>query len=253
MFTDTLFGHEKGAFTGADSNRPGLAEDANKGSLFLDEIGDLDVSSQVKLLDFLDKHEFRALGSDKAKTSEARIIAATNADLEKKIGDGKFRDDLYNRFTHKLYIPPLRERYEDLPELANHFLEIASNEAGKEKPAAPEELFKLLGTYYFPGNIRDLRSMIFEAVSKHQEGMLSLSAFKKYMKKHPGPNLYSKAQIKEKGQKRIIVEGGYFTLKELEKVYIDEVLEKANGNQTIAARYLGIDKSTLSRKLKKNR
>jgi DNA-binding NtrC family response regulator len=135
VFADTLFGHRKGAFTGADQTRTGLAEKASGGTLFLDEIGDLSPASQVKLLRFLQEGEFFPLGSDVAKRSDARIVVATNQELETLQNAGTFRKDLYYRLRiHHVHIPPLRERTEDLPLLLNHFLEKAAKILGKKNP-----------------------------------------------------------------------------------------------------------------------
>ena len=169
VFADTLFGHRKGAFTGADQTRSGLVEQASGGTLFLDEIGDLSPASQVKLLRLSQDGEFFPLGSDVAKRSDARVLVATNQDLEFLQSSGRFRKDLYYRLcAHHVHLPPLRERREDLPLLIDYFLETASQTLGKKKPTPPKELFILLSTYHFPGNIRELQSMVLDAVSSHQ-------------------------------------------------------------------------------------
>jgi DNA-binding NtrC family response regulator len=138
MFADSLFGHKKGAFTGAVESRAGLAQKAKGGTLFLDEIGDLTFPSQVKLLKFLDTREYYPLGSDLAMRSDARIVVATNRDLDKLIDSEKFRKDLYFRLsTHEVRIPPLRERKEDLPLLLHHFLQEAAQKLSRKKPSVP--------------------------------------------------------------------------------------------------------------------
>jgi DNA-binding NtrC family response regulator len=153
VFSDTLFGHGKFAFTDAKEPRPGLVERASGGTLFLDEIGDLNTTSQVKLLRLLQDGEFFPLGSDVAKRSDARIMVATNQDLDALQSSGKFRKDLYYRLCdHHIHIPPLRNRLEDLPVLAEHFLAKASKTLDKKKPTPPAELITLLSTYHFPGN-----------------------------------------------------------------------------------------------------
>ena len=184
VFTDTLFGHKKGAFTGADRARIGLVEQASGGTLFLDEIGDLSADLQVKLLRLLQEGEYFPLGSDVTKRSDARVVVATNQELQTLQESGKFRKDLYYRLcAHHVHIPPLRERREDLPLLAEHFLEKSSEALGKKKPTPPKELFILLSSYHFPGNIRELKSMIWDAVSYHKIGKLSLDAFKTHIRK----------------------------------------------------------------------
>ena len=179
VFADTLFGHKKGAFTNALEARAGLLEQAAAGTLFLDEIGDLSAVSQVKLLRLLQDGEYLPLGSDIAKRSDARAVVATNQDLESARNAGRFRKDLYYRLCgHRVHIPPLRERREDLPVLLDHFLDEAARSQGKRRPTPPEELHKLLAAYHFPGNVRELESMVFNAVSLHSAGKLSMDAFK---------------------------------------------------------------------------
>lgn len=184
MFSDTLFGHRKGAFTDAVSGRAGFIESAASGTLFLDEIGDLSMPSQVKLLRLLQEKEYYPLGDDEPRYSDALIITATNKDLYMLQGEEKFRKDLFYRLdVHHIHLPPLRERLDDLPLLVDHFLEEAARSLGKRKPTPPPELYSQLSIYHFPGNIRELRSMIFKAVSLHKSKMLSLDTFKEYIRK----------------------------------------------------------------------
>jgi DNA-binding NtrC family response regulator len=157
MFSDTLFGHKRGAFTGADQAREGLIARATGGTLFLDEIGDLSESSQIKLLRLLQEQEYYPVGSDTPRKSDARVIVATNKSLKVLMSSGKFRTDLYYRLcTHQIEIPALRERPDDIPLLVEHFLEKASRSLGRSKPATPQELLRILGGYNFPGNVREL-------------------------------------------------------------------------------------------------
>jgi len=177
-FADTLFGHKKGAFDGALENQPGLVEQAVRGTLFLDEIGDISLSSQGKLLRLLDDGVFSPLGSDLAKRSDARVVAATSEDLEGVRNSERIRRDLYCRlWRHHVHIPPLRERGEDLPALLDHFLEKAAGSLGRDKPAPPHGLAELLASYQFPGNVRELEAMVYKAVSE-ASGELSLDGFK---------------------------------------------------------------------------
>jgi len=251
VFADTLFGHKKGAFTGADQARSGLIEQASGGTLFLDEIGDLSAPSQVKLLRLLQDGDFFPLGSDVAKGSNARIIVATNQDLDGLKSSGKFRKDLYFRLCdHHIHIPALRERLEDLPILVEHFLEKASKTLGKKKPTPPNELSILLSTYHFPGNIRELESMIFDAVSSHKSGKLSMESFKSHIyKKHPRFETESKQLLQEK-KVLISFSEQLPTLKQTEQLLIDEAMKRADGNQSIAALSLGITRQALNRRLK---
>jgi DNA-binding NtrC family response regulator len=249
VFADTLFGHKKGAFTDAREARSGLIERAAGGTLFLDEIGDLSTTSQVKLLRLLQEGEFFPLGSDVAKRSDARIVVATNQDLDALQSSGQFRKDLYYRLCdHQIHIPPLRRRREDLAVLIEHFLEKASKALDKKKPTPPVELITLLSTYHFPGNIRELESMIFDAVSSHGSGKLSMDSFKAHLSK--GSVTDAPDSTPEKGA-LIRFSHQLPTLKQIEQLLIDEALKRANDNQSIAALSLGISRQALNKRLKK--
>lgn len=250
MFSDTLFGHTKGAFTGADSVRPGLIRNAENGILFLDEIGDMDMRSQVKLLRLLQEKEYSPLGSDTTRASNARIIAATNVDIEDRVNHNVFRRDLFFRLaTHHIHIPPLRERLDDLPLLIDRFLDEASVALNKKKPGVPKELRTLLSTYAFPGNIRELQSMMFDAMVRHQNGTLSLGFFRDYMQKKTG-KVNVELKFPNDEEKPIFFGDHFPTLKEVEDFLIKEAMDRSDGNQTIAAQLLGISQSTLSRRFK---
>jgi DNA-binding NtrC family response regulator len=252
VFADTLFGHKKGAFTDAREARSGLIERAAGGTLFLDEIGDLSPTSQVKLLRLLQEGEFFALGSDMAKRSNARIVVATNQDLDALQSSGQFRKDLYYRLCdHRIHIPPLRSRREDLAALAAHFLDKASNALGKKRPTAPPELVTLLSTYHFPGNVRELESMIFDAVSSHKSGKLSMELLKSHISKaHPFSRTDAEEPLPEK-RSLIGFSDQLPTLKEIEQLLIEEAMNRSNGNQSIAALSLGISRQALNKRLKK--
>jgi DNA-binding NtrC family response regulator len=249
VFADTLFGHMRGAFTGADQPRRGMIEEAADGTLFLDEIGDLSIPSQVKLLRLLQEGEYFPLGSDRPKRLKARVVVATHQDLSLKQAAGTFRRDLYYRLcTHMVHVPPLRERKGDLPPLLDHFLEEAARNLCKKKPTPPRELLQLLATYNFPGNIRELKSLVFNAVSVHRDRVLSMDTFLKTIgrpetkhsldvAKQPEQNLYA-------GLERLPTFG------EAAELLVEEAMSRANGNQTIAARLLGISQPALSKRLK---
>jgi DNA-binding NtrC family response regulator len=249
VFADTLFGHKKGAFTGADQARSGLLEQASGGSLFLDEIGDLNAASQVKLLRLLQDGEFCPLGSDVPKRSDARVVVATNQNLEALEASGNFRKDLYYRLCdHHVHIPPLRERLEDLPLLVEHFLEKASKTLDKKKPTPPDELVTLLSTYDFPGNIRELESMLFDAVSAHKGGKLSMEPFKGHIFKDRTPH---EDDLPKEQRTFMTFPEKLPTLKEAEDLLIREALQRAEGNQSIAALCLGISRQALNKRLRK--
>ncbi len=250
-FSDTLFGHVRGAFTGADRARRGMIDQAQGGTLFLDEIGDLSLMSQVKLLRLLQEGEYFPLGSDTPKTSNARIIFATNRDLARMQTEGNFRKDLYYRLkAHQVQLPALRERLADLPLLLNHFFEKASRELGKKIPTAPDELRVLLGTYHFPGNIRELSGMVYDAVSRHDSGKLSMDAFKQAIGHHPQDNSSLPAP---QDSALLSFSDRLPTLNEASDLLVHEALRRSENNQTIASTLLGITRPALSKRLKKLR
>ncbi|MFC2173213.1 sigma-54-dependent transcriptional regulator [Acidobacteriota bacterium] len=254
VFTDTLFGHSKGAFTGANGARTGLVEQASNGTLFLDEIGDLSISSQIKLLRLLEEHEYYPLGADMPKLTDARIIVATNQDIQALLASKRLRKDIYYRLrTHHAHIPPLRDRMDDLPALVNHFLLEAARELGKKKPTPPKELFSLLNTYHFPGNIRELRAMILDAVSNHKSGVLSLELFKSGLGSDGAVPSKLSAGASIGDDSEISFPECMPTLKQVERMVITEALRRSEGNQTIASRLLGISRQALNRRLKSER
>ncbi len=254
IFADTLFGHHKGAFTDAREARDGLIENAAGGTLFLDEIGDLSRGAQVKLLRLLQDGRFFPLGSDVAKRSDARILVATNQDLDALQASGKFRKDLFYRLcAHRISLPPLCERKEDLPALVDHFLGLAAKTFDKKKPTPPDELMTLLATYHFPGNVRELEAMVFDAVASHKTGKLSLASFKT----HIAPKHLTTATVladSGSGQSPLIAFTDQLpTLKQSEQLLIDEALRRADNNQAIAALSLGISRQALNKRLRKKR
>ncbi|MFP5213679.1 MAG: sigma-54-dependent transcriptional regulator, partial [Acidobacteriota bacterium] len=250
IFSDTLFGHVRGAFTGASEGRSGMVEQASGGTLFLDEIGDLSPVCQVKLLRLLQEGEYFPVGSDRPKRLNARIVAATNHDLSVKQTSGQFRKDLYYRLcTHHIHVPPLRERSEDIPLLLNHYMEEAAQALGKKKPSYPKELPVLLSTYAFPGNVRELKAMIYDAVSRHGSKMLSMSSFLNAIGKAGAP----RAVVEEhETDNPFSVMDQLPTLDEAAELLIVEAMHRARGNQTIASRMLGISQPALCKRLKKS-
>jgi len=250
VFADTLFGHVRGAFTGADESRRGMIEQAADGTLFLDEIGDLSLTSQVKLLRLIQEGEYYPLGSDVPRRLQARIVVATHCDLAAKQRSQQFRSDLYYRLrAHHVHIPPLRERKDDLPLLLDFFLDEACREFGKKVPTYTKELLTLLSNYGFPGNMRELKSMVYDAVSLHTSKMLSMNAFIQAMGMKGDVLPETEA---EQG-------GGYnpFTLcEELPSLnsaidyLLTETMRRCDNNQTQAARVLGISQPALSKRLK---
>jgi len=257
VFSDTLFGHVKGAYTGANRTRNGLIEQAAGGTLFLDEIGDLNHASQVKLLRLLQEGEYFPLGRDRPRKSDARIVAATNRNLSRLLETGEFRKDLnYRLRTHRIYIPPLRERLDDIPLLVEHFLADAAQSLGKKKPTPSPELFTLLKNYSFPGNIRELQSMIIDAVSRHKTGVLALQAFRAHIDRSQPNKTVTGGQPTDgkRGTPKIAFAAQELpTIKEATDLLVREALQRADGNQSIAAGMLGISQQALSKRLKKAR
>ena len=256
MFSDTFFGHRRGAFTGADSARHGLIEQASDGTLFLDEIGDLGMESQTKLLRFLQDGEYRHLGEDAPIGSNVRIVAATNQTIESLTGSGNFRSDLYYRLeTHHIHLPPLRERKGDIPLLVSHFLKRAAEALGKKIPVPPPELFTLLSTYHFPGNIRELEGMVNDAVGRHRGGVLSTESFREKIDEQT--SILHGDTVPRAGEVSVV--DGLSSLhklpklKEMEELLIAEALKRADGNQTIAAQLLSISRKALNNRLNRAR
>ena len=246
-FSDTLFGHTKGAFTSAEKDRPGMIENAAGGTLFLDEIGDLNPSSQIKLLRLLQEGEYFPLGSDTPHIANCSFIFATNHDLELNQQQGTFRKDLYYRLkAHHLEIPALRDRREDLPLLLEAFFEEAAKSFDKQKPAVPKELPGVLGSYYFPGNVRELRAIVFNAIGQHKSHKLSLDSFKQAIDQ----NRDTKSALPGENQK-ITFPDLLPTLEEIGMLAVEEAMRRADGNITNAANLLGITRQGLSKRLKK--
>ena len=254
LFSDTLFGHKKGAYTGAEIERKGLIEKAENGTLFLDEIGDLRVESQVKLLRLLQDGKYFPLGSDVAKLSDARIIVATHKDLNKMKEDDTFRKDLYYRLqAHHVHIPPLRERKKDIAILISHFLDKASIALNKKRPKSPKELYTSLTNYSFPGNVRELEGIIFDAVSRHSSGILSIESIRK---KTIGTEEELKSENNSKTalnnfDESIIFTAQFPTFKDAELLMIKEALKRSDNNQTIAAQLLGITRRALNNRIQR--
>ena len=241
LLESELFGHEKGAFTGATARRIGRFEEADGGTLFLDEIGELSQAVQVKLLRFLQEHEFQRLGGNQTLRTDVRVISATNRELEQRVKEGAFRDDLFYRLNVVLMsLPPLRERKEDIPILIDHFLKKYAEENGKEIAGLSSEAQDVLLKYDYPGNVRELENIIERAVVIAREAVISVE------------DLPFRESMEETAAGRKAEEGLLRgSIEELEKKLIVEAMEKAGDHQSHAAELLGISERMLRYKLKK--
>jgi len=252
MLNDTLFGHIKGAYTGATEPRKGILGQTEGGTVLLDEIGDLGLASQIKLLRVLESGEYYPLGSDLPRRTTARFLLSTHLDLEDLVNRGRFRNDLYYRIAmHRVRIPPLRERKGDMPMLTELFVREAAKELDRPAPRIPAQLYRLLDTYVFPGNVRELRAMVFSAVSNSGSATLSMSPFKGAM----GDSILLKGQNAEvpiEANERGIRFGERLPmLKDVTRALINEALKRSQGDQTIAAQLLGISHQALNKRLKR--
>lgn len=250
MFSDTLFGHKKGAYTGATYDRDGLIKKSAAGTLFLDEIGDLNELSQIKLLRLLQENEYFPLGSDIPEISQASLVVATNQDLKQRMMEGTFRKDLYYRlYTHQITIPPLRNRPDDIPVLLQHFISHAAKIMGKPAPLHRKELLQLLLTYDFPGNVRELQAMVYDAVAK-SSSRLSSESFSEKISREQG---YS---FSDAGSADTDFHGITFnrfpTLRQADEELIRKALEISKGNQKIAGQLLGITRQALNNRLRRS-
>jgi DNA-binding NtrC family response regulator len=250
VFSDTLFGHVKGAFTGADSRRRGLIERASGGTLFLDEIGDLSHGSQVKLLRLLQENEYMPVGHDMALQTDARIIASTHADLWTLQQENRFRKDLHYRLrTHRILVPPLRERKEDLALLADHFLAEAARNLDKPKPLLTPKVLELIQAYHFPGNVRELQAMIFDALAQHRSGDLPIAVIENHMARGRQAE-GTVTRDPSAAAAAITFADPLPTIKEATRLLIETALMRTGNNQSRAAAMLGISQQALSKRLK---
>jgi transcriptional regulator with PAS, ATPase and Fis domain len=235
-----LFGHVRGAFTGAASNKRGLFEEADGGTLFLDEVGNLSLLMQSKLLRFLQEHEIKRVGGTESIKLDVRVIGATNQPLEPLVKSGKFREDLFDRLNvMTILLPPLRERKEDIPLLANHFLRKFSEENHKKISHISPEALKIIIQYSWPGNVRELEHTIERSVILSIHPIILPEDLPRKMSEE---STTPEAQISEEP----------LSLRELEKRYVIKVLERTGGNKKKASEILGIDRATLYRILEKD-
>ncbi|MFH1976734.1 MAG: sigma-54 dependent transcriptional regulator [Pseudomonadota bacterium] len=251
LMESELFGHKKGAFTGATQDKKGLFEVADKGTIFLDEIGDLSIHLQVKLLRVLQERAFKPVGGNEDISVDIRIISATNKDLEKEVIEGRFREDLFYRLNViEIKLPPLRERKSDLRILAQHFLEKYSNEMGKEVTKLSSYAINLLNNYPFPGNIRELENLMERSVAITDTNIILPDSL--------AISMHKRRRFVEgvKGRRfdlNDIVKGVSLDtiLEDLERAYIIKALEFSGGDKIKAAELLGINARSMRYRLDK--
>jgi DNA-binding NtrC family response regulator len=239
LLESELFGHVRGAFTGAVVNKRGLFEEARGGTLFLDEIGEISPAIQMKLLRVLQDHEIRPVGGNVSKQIDVRIVAATNADLEAMIEKGTFREDLYYRLSViPIHLPDLKERREDVPLLAMHFIKRFAAEAEKPVTGIEEDAIQHLCQHEWPGNVRELENVIERTVMLTNNPRITIEDLPASFR--PGADKTSTSTLPSG-----------WTLEQLEDAYIEQVLTETSGHKTKAAEILGIDRRTLHRKIGK--
>ncbi len=264
LLESELFGYRKGAFTGAEENRPGHFEIANNGTLFLDEVGDLPITLQAKLLRVLQEKEVQRLGSSEAKSVDVRILAATNQNLEKMVKEKKFREDLFFRLNViPIHLPPLRERKEDIPLLCEYFLAKLSQETGGPRKTLSPEAMQMLEDYRWPGNIRELENVIKRAAILSANETLHVQDFAFFLGKGAED---TQREIEEMGLEELIASrlqsflaklgdlettNLYETIMEMaERPLIRLILKQTGQNQIRAAKILGINRNTLRKKIR---
>ena len=240
-----LFGHIKGAFTGATANRKGYFELAHRGTLFLDEIGDMPMSLQVKLLRVLEDGYVTPVGSSEPRKVDVRVVAATNADLDERIAKDAFRRDLYFRLArYMVNTPPLRERLEDVPLLARHFLQCFAKEMGMEAPKLNREALSLLNTYSFPGNVRELKNIIERAVIESGGETITPAHLRLNAQAPTATVAVGKPALRNEFMASLPL-----NLAEAEDILIQRALQETGGNIADAARLLGVHRTRIYRKL----
>ncbi len=247
LLESELFGHEKGAFTDARQMKKGLFEVANKGTVFLDEIGEIDLATQVKLLQFIENKTYRRVGGTEDLSVDVKIIAATNRDIEKAVAEKTFREDLYYRLKiFQVDLPPLRERPEDIPAIIDYYLQVFNKQFGKKIKGVTPKAMKILNTYSWPGNVRELKNILERAVILEDTPYLDVDCF-------PLRPLNKNASSTTVERIASIVVENQIPFNTLEKEVISAALEAAGKNKTAAARLLSISRDVLRSKINRHK
>lgn len=245
-----LFGYERGAFTGANARKKGIIEEADGGTLLLDEIGDLDLKSQAKLLRVIEYGELRRVGGSQNIKVDVRFIASTNKSLEDEVKKDKFRRDLFHRLSNfPIYVPPLRERSEDVPLLINYFLHKTVEEVHKDMMIVSGEAMKYLMDYEYPGNIRELKNIIERMVILSNDKIIRTEDLPLELKMNP--NTMENKVVEGIGPLKEILEKEIYELDEVERVVIAMALQKTRWNKQETAKLLGVGRTTLYEKIRK--
>jgi transcriptional regulator with PAS, ATPase and Fis domain len=232
-----MFGHVKGAFTGASYAKQGMFESANRGTVFLDEISETSPNMQTKLLRVIEEREVQRVGSMERTSIDIRIVAATNRPLKKLVSEGGFREDLFYRLNVvNITVPPLRDRMSDLPLLFHHFLKRHCRRFGRRVAAHPE-VVELLSSHIWPGNVRELENVVERAIALNTSGMLTPADFGEF--------------LANSRKSSTMFPGELVSLEEIERQYISHVVERCNGNMSRAAEVLQIDRRTLYRMMER--
>ena len=246
LFESELFGHVKGSFTGAITDKVGMVEHAHGGTLFLDEIGDMPLATQAKMLRVLQNQEVQRVGSLATRKVDIRIVAATNRDLKAAVSQGKFREDLYYRLSMvEIHLPRLTERLEDLPLLQRHFISKFSSQYKRDIRGMTQRAQLVLASHSWPGNVRELENAIGHACIMTLNNMIDVQDFPDYLRNIGGPRPFAQVQAP-------VPTGRSVSFEDHERAIIQQALETSNGNQSQAARLLRIGRDALRYKMKKH-
>ncbi|WP_316862199.1 sigma-54 dependent transcriptional regulator [uncultured Cohaesibacter sp.] len=250
MLDDTLFGHKRGAFTSARDERGGLVQKAGDGTLFLDEIGELSITAQAKLLRFIQEREYYPIGSDKPSKVSCRIVVATNRDISEGRKDGTFRNDLFFRFSHRIHVPALRQRREEIPLLLSHFIDQATAVYERDRQTISPDALLFLSRYHWPGNIREMQKLLFHMASL-KKSCLEVDDFAPLLE-----NTFESENNVERDKNllsQLIEMEELPTFLEMKQLMTNAAMIRSNGKQVVAAKMLGISQPALSKRLKADR